>query len=499
MNAALPLPGLGGHAAVVRAMARKVGRVWWLILPVLAATALATMSGKANVVAATFCVAMAVALHLTWWAAASALMGQNDPLSAHLLPGQLQRLRETAVVVFLVLAAACGLLIHAALGHGLIVTMAAAVFMLGFVACLRWPWLWVAIWFLPWIVLPTLREIPLAMEAWGAMKTWHVRQPFTQTAAVLLLSSAGLWRLFQAGGAGHASAWQRGQRMRQLMSMQGGTRLAGGPRSSGWMASLGRPFQWALPLWREHLLRNAQPTAASVTARALLAALRGLHWSALGSTAVLLFVCFLLAEAWLLIYLPDRAGAVIRAAMPGVSIGLMSAMLSPQFGVAATLFQSRREQALLTLLPGMPRGEAMNRAVGARMFLHYVGVWAAGLTMILVMTSLASLAPVAQGGSDPEDNLLLGLNFAAVALPAGLLVWRDWSRQTVPSGAKIAMLTMSLLLLMGLSVVATRVWMFSPLWLVAGSVLLTGALAAWRWRALGRMAPFWPVGRLAGD
>ncbi|PIM54804.1 hypothetical protein CS062_02665 [Roseateles chitinivorans] len=492
MSAALPLPGLGGHAAVLRAMARKVGRVWWLILPVLGATALATMSDRPLAVAGTFCVTLAIALHLAWWAAANALLGLNDPLSAHLVPGQLRRLRESAIGVFLVLAAACGGLLGLVFDHALAFTMGAAAMMLSFAICLRWPTMWLVIWVLPWIALPPLRELPLVLQAVDVAREWHARQPFTQTGAVLLLLGAALWRLFQSGGAAHAESWRLRQRLQHLMTVQGSAVPATTAWPRGPLAWLGRCFQWAHPLWREHLLRTACPTTASVTARAEFATLRGLHWSATGSTTVLLFAVFLIAEVALLVFLPDRAGRVIRAALPGLSIGLMSAMIGPFFGLDATLHQTRREQALLTLVPGMPRGIAMNRVIGLRLLRHHLVLWAAGVLMMLVMQALAP------GQDDGPGSGLLGLNFAAVALPGTLLIWRDWSRQGVPKGARTAMLTMLMVALVGLSVGATSHWHIPPLWQLAASILVTAVLGAWRWRALQRMAPFWPVGRHAG-
>lgn len=493
MSAALPLPGLGGHAAVLRAMGRKVGRVWWLLLPVLGATALATMSNQPLAVAGTFCVTLAIALHLAWWAAANALLGLNDPLSAHLMPGQLRRLRESALGVFLGVAAACGGLLGLVFDHGLAFTMGAAALMLSFAICLRWPVMWLVIWVLPWIALPPLRELPLALQVMDIAREWHARQPFTQTGAVLLLLGAGLWHLFQAGGAAHADSWVQRQRVQHLMTMQGSAVPATTVWSRGPLAWLGRCFQWAHPLWREHLLRTARPTTASVTARAEFVALRGLHWSATASTTLLLFVVFLIAEVALLVFLPDRAGRVIRAALPGLSIGLMSAMIGPFFGLDATLHQTRREQALLSLVPGMPRGVEMNRVVGLRLLRHHLVLWGTGVAM---MMALQALAP---GHDDGWGSPLLGLNFAAVALPGTLLVWRDWSRQGLPKGARAAVLTMLMVALVGLSIAATHRWHIPALWQVAASVLVTVALGAWRWRALQRMAPVWPVGRHAGE
>jgi hypothetical protein len=306
---------------------------------------------------------------------------------------------------------------------------------------------------------------------------------------ILLALAAGLWGLFQTGGAGHAKSWQASRRLREAMSMRaGGSRIACG---SGPFARLGRLFQWGLPIWREHLLRTARPDPRSVSARAEFAAMRGLHWSATGSTGAVLALCLLGSEVAALVFMPERAGRIIHAALPGVSIGLMSGMLSPLFGLVTTWHQTRREQALLALVPGMPRGSAMNRELARRMLRHYVAMWAGGVALILVASALA-----------PEDAAtagrpLLGLDFAAAALPVSLMLWRDWSRQGAPRGVQIGLLTMATLLGMGLCTAASSYWRFSPLWLVGASMLLTLALGAWRWRLVRRAAPFWPVGRHA--
>jgi len=489
MNPVLAPAGVDGYAALRRAVARKTGRLWWLALPVLGATGLATMTDAPHAAAWTFVLAMAVVLQLLWWSAASALLGLNDPISAHLMPGQLRKLRETAVVTMLGLAVLSGLLLSAVFGHAPAFAAASAAAMLAFAACLRWPLLWFGVWILPGVLLPLLGELPAARAVAGFFVSWHERQPLIQAAVILLALAAALWGLFQSGGAGHAKSWQASQRMRQAMSMQaGGSRVAcaGGP-----FARLGRVFQWGLPLWRKHLLRTARPDARSVSARAELGAMRGLHWSATGSTGVVLALCLLGFEAAALIFVPERAGRIIDAALPGVSIGLMSGMLSPLFGLATTLHQTRREQALLALVPGMPRGDAMNRELARRMLRHYVAMWAGGVAMILVASALAP------GDMAMASRPLLGLDFAAAALPVSLMIWRDWSRQGAPRGIQVGLLTMITLLGMGLCTAASSYWRFSPLWLVGASMLLTLTLGVWRWRLVRRVAPFWPVGRHA--
>lgn len=130
----------------------------------------------------------------------------------------------------------------------------------------------------------------------------------------------------------------------------------------------------------------------------------------------------------------------------------------------AMLWATRREQALLRLLPGTPQGVALNRWLA----LQLSGLQALTAAPFLVLSPLAVLT-----------------------------LWRDWPRLGAPQGvfstamlpviagvtaAAYAWVTGSC---QGAGPLALRVL---PLWL---------ALAAWRWRVLGSKPAAWPVGRLA--
>lgn len=493
MSAVLAVPGVGGHAAVLRAVARKAGRMWWLALVVLGVTGLATMSDAPGMAAAAFATMTSIALQLVWWTAAIGFISLNDPLSARLVPAQLRRLRESAVALMLVLAVIGGGLLGLVFGHPLAFIMGSAGAMLGFSATLRWPALWFFAWVLPFVFFPSLRDLPVTIALVALARDGYRHQPLTQTGVVLLAAGASLWRLFQNGGAAHARSWRRARWWRHATSLQSGGGMACVAGAQGRWAPLARLFQWGHPLWREHLLRSARPTASSVCARADFAALRGLHWSASGSTSILVFGAFLIGEMGLLVFAPEHAERVIRGAIPGLSMGLMSSMMAPLFGLAATLHRTRSDQALLTLVPGMPRGPAMNRWLAFRLLRQYLGMWGLAVGAILVMGALAP------GEASAVDARMLGLHAAAVALPTGLLLWRDWSRQLPASGTRVGALTMAMLVLMGLSGAASGYWGFSPLWTLAAAAVMTLALGVWRWQAIGRLAPFWPVGRHGGE
>ena len=73
---------------------------------------------------------LAVLLQALWVAQLSSLMQQNHPTAARLVPGQLRRLRESLVAVFVAVALATAALLGPILGHGLAWALAASVLML---------------------------------------------------------------------------------------------------------------------------------------------------------------------------------------------------------------------------------------------------------------------------------------------------------------------------------------------------------------------------------
>ncbi|ANH69924.1 hypothetical protein [Mitsuaria sp. 7] len=493
MNAALPLPGVGGHLAVLVATTRPLRRMWWLLLPLAAITGLASMK-SASAAGGAFCITLAIGLQFVWWLCAGALNTQNHPITARLVPGHLRLLREVAVALFLLIAMVTGLLLHAVFGHFLLLTMLAGAVLVSFSTALRWPITWFVFWVFPWIPSALLKDTAVWRETAAVLRDWHEQQPVTQAALVMLALTVILWHLFQDGGSGHLRSWQSAKVFNDLMSMKGtcASRTARPPVHPV-LRFLGKPFTWGLPTWTRHLIRTATPTADSVAARAEVATLRSLHWSAtLGVTAVI-FLALLLAELAVLYWLPAaRAATVLQGALPGTSFGVMCALFGPLLSIAAMLRRTRTEQSLLTLVPGMPRGEAMNRVLARRMLTQFLLLLGFGAA---VLTLMVALVP----GEWPRDQPLMGLHFAAIALPAGVLLWQDWSRKGQPGAMQAVLLMLGGMLVAGLSIGANRFFQIMPWHVLAVTAPLTVVLAAWRWRAVRRMAPFWPVGRHAGD
>lgn len=493
MNAALPLPGVGGHLAVLGATTRPLRRQWWALLPLAAITGLASMK-SASAAGTAFCITVAIGLQFAWWLCAGAMSMQNHPITARLVPGHLRQLREVGVALFLVIAIASGLLLHAVFGHFLLFTMLAGAVLVSFSIALRWPITWFVFWVFPWIPSALLKDTAIWRETAAMLRGWHEQQPVTQAALAMLALSVILWHLFQDGGPAHLRAWQSAKVFSDLMSMKStcATRAARPPLHPV-LRLLAKPFTWGLPAWTRHLVRTAAPTADSVAARAEIAAMRNLHWSATFGVTVVIFLALLAAELAVLHWLPaSRAATVLQGALPGTSFGLMSALFGPLLNISAMLRRTRTEQALLTLVPGMPRGEAMNRVLARRMLTQFLLMLGFGAAVLMLMVALVP-------GEWPPEQPLMGLHFAAIALPAGLLLWQDWSRKHQPGATQAVLLMLGGMLVAGLSIGANRFFSIMPWHVLALTAPLTALLALWRWRAVRRMAPFWPVGRHAGE
>ena len=135
------------------------------------------------------------------------------------------------------------------------------------------------------------------------------------------------------------------------------------------------------------------------------------------------------------------------------------------------------------LLPGMPRGAALNRAVAWRQMRQCVGVWVA------LLPALATLVWAGQG--------LATLAFAAMTLPMSAWLWRDVSRLRAASPTAAFAPVLVGVLGGGLSLFLLDRQPGALLPWLAAVLLLTGGLLAWRWRRLPHLPQALPAGRLA--
>ncbi len=361
------------HAALLRQpwQARRNRRSWLSLslVPVLAVgVALALGTALRLRAGGVLMMGGLVLLVILWHLQVDGLLRQNRHALARLVPGHAQALQLSLLLQGLAFTAAAVLLIS-----------------LGSSPQLRWLWLclivvvmlaWLVREPLGWIVFgllsPMLGELP-RMTLQLANLPWGVQLLGLGTLVLLLAACAG------QGGAWHRWADERQRRL--LRSIDAAAQ--GRPVDEMAMGRLGRAvtrcFDWPQRLWRRRLI-----AAGSRWPMALRLALAlgnagtwvATLWLVLGSVAVVLLLLQVQGLVWAEIAVQARIG---------VCIGLFSMLAATVNGRLDRLWTRRREQALMVLLPGCPRGAetaALERRWRAEVLLTWLGVTGAALAVL---------------------------------------------------------------------------------------------------------------------
>lgn len=432
--------------------------------------------------------ALLIAVHGSWMVLGFNLQEQNHPNAARHLPGHLTALRAAALTGWALASLLTTLLTWALLPPGaafaswqalLLGNAAVAVFT--FWSMRAW-WLWVAGAFIG----PALGALRGLLEPpWMALvHLWH-QQP-TGMLALALLAMAGLVVVaFGTGDARHRQTYDRQRLMRNAQRLQLQGKAVTPAEALGGLGRITRPFDAVLWAWRDRVVARADnQKAASVLERLELVLHGNQHWTyqlmGLGTTCVLLGVIVGLV----LMFTAATLNDLLLHGSYGIVIGWLSALLQPVMARSQALWQSRREQALLRLLPGVPQGADLNRGVA------WLGLRQAGAVCLLLAAALLPLAWA--------TDLKLPAWAALVAVPwAVAAATRPSARMRAPSALTGAL---PMLVCFPLAAVAE----FAGQWLgwspqaVALPVLLgSAALGLWRWRRLAHEPAALPAGRLA--
>lgn len=432
------------------------------------------------------CTALGALLEAAWLVVVGSLLEQNHPHAARFVPEHVKRLREAALLLWALTTLPTALLLWSVLQGVvslpalLLGCAAAAIFMAW---AMRWWTLWLVACFGPMLIgLLDLRRrlAPL----WSALGDLWQAQPWSVTALSLLALGWLLVRVFSDGGEAHRADYARRSRMRQA-SRDGfaGNRagLAAFGRPGEWLAA---PFEHGASAWLRHTLGRARATEASVMDRAEIVLHGNQHWLRQLMGVAVAFVMVGLGFALAFALVP--AGALVnwQSGAFGMSIGLASAGFNPCFALPGMLWHTRREQALLVLLPGMPQGRRLSRAVAWRQLRHAL------VAALLCTLGLGLLATKAQ---DPSL-----FSFALGALPAAAFwLLRSPASLRAPSAwAAVLPVLVYMAAAIGIYVLSNRLGV--SLALLAGiSLAATASFAAWRWRRIGNGPAALPAGRLA--
>ena len=486
---------------------RNDGRLWafWLYL------GLAVLLTGASSVAAWVWMPRAVAwavvgvlgtcaLSAVWGVQFSALLRLDHPHAARFVVGHGRALRAAAVGVWLLMVTFVVVIAAVALaldwpGGGparlLVAALIAGAALLYVAMALRWWTLWWVVWLpFPFIDQPAVLAA-LKPAASVALGLWHA-QPLLWTLLALLALASVLVNLFakadpahaQAHAQAHARAYARRERFRALAMASAAGQKPALAAYGRWGETLSAPFQRMADAWLAHVVRRASPQRRSVMARADVVLLGSQHWVGQLAGLVLVLLVLLLGLVWLDHAFPGSLAQMLERGHAGLSIGLSTMATATLVSLrGSALWGSRREQALLMLLPGMPQGPALNQALARQQIKHYLLICAAALPVFLALAHGAHARPV--------------WGVASSLLPLAVMLWTDVSRLRAPSpGTALWLYTLGLSV--GVLLPLLLNWQPGLLlpW-VAGMVALAAGLLIWRWRRVSQWPQALPAGRLA--
>jgi hypothetical protein len=255
-------------------------------------------------------------------------------------------------------------------------------------------------------------------------------------------------------------------------------------RRGGWDDILKRPkmFQWTF----DRILSSRSPDA-----RILNGLGPAFHWSqaAVGGIWQAVPACLLMyIVSPFVFHRDDRAQHWMPH--PVLTIACMSAFLSA-VNLAdyrmRELYARREEQALLIILPGAPRGPAVNRRLMQTLILQHA---------IAIVTAFWFALAVAFALQESiESTMRLMAPPLAASLVTTAVFVRDYASMRQPRHAPYTMYALLSVILFYGAVIFRRG--INPLTLIIGALLMSGILAAWRYTRLGDAATAFPVGRLS--
>ena len=418
---------------------------------------------------------------LGWWMLVGAVLQQNHPTFARLVSGHVMRLRAALLLAWALLSSAAaagpGLCAGAPLAAGLVMALVLA----WFAAMLRWPLSGA-----PVMIFLLLGKTGRDALFAGVQSTWQQDAPLL-CAAVVAAGALLLWVMVQSGGARHLATFEKRRLRLDLMSGAWLSQARVARASTG------------LPDWLDALLKNSLYNwwlgrlvargGSPVNARLLAGLGPATHWT----SRVTLVVVMPLAIGAPFALLAAVSGPEFRRDMlpfmPAVlALGMLIGLSASTLLATTQLLQSRREQALLVLLPGVPRGARLNRWLGWQMSVNFVVV-------LLYALGLGWAASGLFDASELAGDLLPA--FALALLPQVAWQWRRWASLAPPSGASVLAILFGSILLGVAALAVHRIDGIGYLAIGAVSMIVPLLYCAWRWRRMGAEPTALPMGRLA--
>ena len=410
-----------------------------------------------------------------WGLQVSSLLNQNHPTLARLVPGHARRLRLNLVLSFLILGSGSALICHLLLKSSAGAVCIAA---LVYVAIgLRWPLAWTAtalLGFAPLLPRYLPRYLPQGMVDFIAQLIAALATPLG-LGCLLAAGAVFLAGFIHDGDATHQTQYERLQRRRRaLKASMAGEGMQAGCLTRTLSRGYYRDFERTLARaaagragFKREMLALGPQAHASVTTQGLLV-----------FAAILAFALLVLRTTGTLEF-DGEAGQGVANSL----FGLIGVLVGGATQLRSSLVRRRHEQALISLLPGVPRGREFNRRLARALMGQYLALWALGsalTSLLLLMLAGTQYALIA---------------FCTTALGAGLVLLRDWTGARLLKGWLAFLVYLPLLATAFVARLAMQRGALGVGTFLALAALLLVSLYAWRWRAALRAPMAWPVGR----
>jgi len=423
---------------------------------------------------------------VAWAMLVGNVLQQNHPTMARLVPGHVARLRAALLVAWavVVLAAAAGpgFAFGAPLAWACETGLALAVL----TAALRWPVLW-AIGLVGPFVAPRLLATHEADRLLDTLHATWVREDWLLTAVVLTAGALVMVAAVRSGGSRHRAGYAASRALGRSMGLCSGDvdgSAADLPMPAGLRAIARRPYAW----WTDRLLARRD---SPVMARLLVGLGPATHWT----TRIRDGALFVLVGGGLCAIVAALAGREFGALVaPWLSFSLLTGACTPALQAVARLHQTRREQALLVLLPGVPRGARLNRWLAWRMSVVFV---VAALCGGALAAALNVFAEAIQPGVVNRSTGGMALALFPALLPQVAWQWRPWSRLRGATGFEMSMPGLAPVLLGLVALLLHQVTGAGYLAIGVAFAAVALPYCAWRWHRMADEPTALPVGRLA--
>jgi hypothetical protein len=425
--------------------------------------------------------AVAGYIQVLWMLQIMSFVQFNHPTYARIVPVHVRKLRETTVALWLISSLLSGLILGQAFGHAGNWFLLSAICMVLLTLSIVRPTLWIGATLLsPWWLNSGITEF-VRQSVMPFYESW----PLLCGAAPLLLCAGILTRVvIRNGSAGHVKSFERMRRLR-LSTMPNAEGRQGNLQHLGeWGTRILKVVLFPLNRYMQYLVRNPKRTPANLMARAELVFGVDVHWAMQASIAACFAVLAGLTCALARVYWGLDWAEKLRPTSLILAVCMLCVGWVPSLGLHAAIFRSRREQALLMLLPGVPRGGGLNRLIAKRMLRQAVVVW-------LIAALVASQLPFAPG----QARLVLAAYIGI--LPSMALLIQDWSRigiqNPISSFANfVAIATGPIACFVAMQFLGIE----GPVVMVV-SLVISLTLLRWRWSRMQRFPAALPAGRLA--